>query len=512
MSLKNFPSFFLNFSEAHMDGKTGHSYQFGRFTLDLSERRLLDLDIPRPLTPKAFDVLSILVERAGHLVEKDELMKQVWPDSIVEEANVARIIHTLRRTFGDDGNGNSFIETVPTKGYRFVAPVETVERAAAKIPAGDTEPVAAASIPVTLATEQPSTETNSKRHYFVLAAIVILGLLVTGFWVSNGSLMPRTLARLNGHSINGEAYRHFQEGKLLLEVRSKENYKTAFEHFDRAVELDPEYAEAYAGKADAKSYQFLGSSLNDDIASSRGFVKKALELDPNNSYAHTINCRIMSTYDWDFDEAVTECQRAIALGPNDDGAHRELGFALGAVGRADEAISEMQAAVSLSPTSFNKRSTGMMFYMSRRYDEAIEQLEQVDTTDPGTTDVTRWLMSCFAMKGDQNNAFEQLVKTQEAAGTSPEDVASLRAVFASGGWLSALRTSLDISSRLGKKRAFLTADMLAQIGEKDKAFEVLNEIHDRRAIMLIYVAREPLLDPLRDDPRYSAILSQMNLK
>ena len=154
----------------------------------------------------------------------------------------------------------------------------------------------------------------------------------------------------------------------------------------------------------------------------------------------------------------------------------------------------------------------MMFYMSRRYDEAIEQLEQVDTTDPGTTDVTRWLMSCFAMKGDQNNAFEQLVKTQEAAGTSPEDVASLRAVFASGGWLSALRTSLDISSRLGKKRAFLTADMLAQIGEKDKAFEVLNEIHDRRAIMLIYVAREPLLDPLRDDPRYSAILSQMNLK
>jgi len=512
MSLKNFPSFFLNFSEAHMDGKTGHSYQFGRFTLDLSERRLLDLDIPRPLTPKAFDVLSILVERAGHLVEKDELMKEVWPDSIVEEANVARIIHTLRRTFGDDGNGNSFIETVPTKGYRFVAPVETVERAAAKIPAGDTEPVATASIPVTLATEQPSTETNSKRHYFVLAAIVILGLLVTGFWVSNGSLMPRTLARLNGHSINGEAYRHFQEGKLLLEVRSRENYKQAFEHFDRAVELDPDYAEAYAGKADAKSYQFFGSALNDDIASSRGFVKKALELDPDDSYAHTINCRIMSTYDWDFDEAVTECQRAVGLGPNDDGAHRELGFALGAVGRGDEAISEMQAAVALSPTSFNKRSMGLELYMSRHYDEAIEQLEQVDTTDPGSTDATRWLMSCFAMKGDQNKAFEQLVKTQEAVKASSDDVGALRAAFASGGWTSALRATLDLWNRNGKNRTMLTGIFLAQIGEKDKAFDVLKEMQDRRAVMRIYVPREPLLDPLRNDPRYSAILSEMNLK
>ena len=515
MSLKNFPSFVLNFSEVEMKDKIAHTYQFGRFSLDLSERRLLDTDIPRSLTPKAFDVLSVLVERAGHLVEKEELMSAVWPDSIVEEANVARIIHTLRRTLGDDGNGNSFIETVPTKGYRFVADVETVQRAASHVPLekviADSELVATtSSIPEILDREQTSPKTSARRYYFVLASIVILGLLVTGFWVSNGSLMPGTLAGLGGHSTNGEAYRHFQEGKLLLEVRSPENYKKASEHFDRAVELDPNYAEAYAGKADAKSYQFFGTAMNDDIASARGFVKKALEIDPASSYAHTINCRIMSTYDWEFDDAVSECQRAVTLGPNDDRAHRELGFALGVVGRADEALSEMQTAVALSPTSFNKRSTGMMFYMLRRYDEAIEQFEQVDTTDPGTTDVTRWLMSCFAMQGDQPKAFEQFLKTQEAAGVGSDDITTIKAAFASGGWLSALRTSLDLSA--GKKRTMLTAVFLAQLGEKDKAFDVLKEMHNRRAVMTIYVAREPLLDPLRDDPRYSAFLSQMNLK
>jgi len=320
---------------------------------------------PVPINPKTFSVLAALVRRSGNLVTKQELFSEVWPDAIVEDSNLSQKVYQLRKLLSDGSDVEEYIRNVPRVGYRFVAPVETVERAAAKIPAGDTEPVATASIPVTLATEQPSTETSSKRHYFVLAAIVILGLLVTGFWFSNGSLMPKMMARFSGQSTNGEAYRHFQEGKLLLEVRSQENYKKAFENFDRAVELDPEYAEAYAGKADAKSYQFLGSSLNDDIASARGFVKRALEIDRNSSYAHTINCRIMSTYDWDFDEAVSECQRAVALGPNDDRAHRELGFALGLLGRGDEAISEMQAAVSLSPTSFNKRSLGMMYYMSR---------------------------------------------------------------------------------------------------------------------------------------------------
>ena len=85
-----------------------------------------------PLTPKAFDVLVVLVERSGHLVEKDELLRIVWADSFVEEANIARIIHTLRKVLGEDENGNKFIETVAKKGYRFVAKVEEVREPLAR--------------------------------------------------------------------------------------------------------------------------------------------------------------------------------------------------------------------------------------------------------------------------------------------------------------------------------------------------------------------------------------------
>lgn len=126
MSLENYPSFLLNFSEGDLNVEGKYFYRFKSFRLNVEERQLLKNKSLVPLTPKAFDVLSLLVERGGHLVEKDELLNKVWADSFVEEANIPRIVHTLRKTLGEDGNGNKFIETVAKKGYRFVADVEKI--------------------------------------------------------------------------------------------------------------------------------------------------------------------------------------------------------------------------------------------------------------------------------------------------------------------------------------------------------------------------------------------------
>lgn len=111
-----------------MNGNNAPSYRFRQFLLDVAERQLFQSEKLIPLTPKAFDVLVFLVENHGHLVLKDELMQAVWPDSFVDEVNLPRTIHTLRRVLGEDENENKFIETVPTKGYRFVAAVTIVDR------------------------------------------------------------------------------------------------------------------------------------------------------------------------------------------------------------------------------------------------------------------------------------------------------------------------------------------------------------------------------------------------
>jgi Tol biopolymer transport system component/DNA-binding winged helix-turn-helix (wHTH) protein len=106
-----------------MNKQVSHLYEFGKFRLDAAEHLLLRDGKPIQLTPKAFQTLLVLVRQGGRLVEKDELMKQVWGDAFVEEANLARNIWALRRALGDDEGEHRYIETVPKLGYRFVAPI-----------------------------------------------------------------------------------------------------------------------------------------------------------------------------------------------------------------------------------------------------------------------------------------------------------------------------------------------------------------------------------------------------
>src|SRR2546421_4133177 len=98
-----------------------HLYEFGPFRLDATDPLLLRDDQHIPLTPKAFETLLALVEHGGHLIDKDELMKKVWPNTFVEEVNLAKNVSSLRKILGEP-----YIETIPKRGYRFVAGVREV--------------------------------------------------------------------------------------------------------------------------------------------------------------------------------------------------------------------------------------------------------------------------------------------------------------------------------------------------------------------------------------------------
>src|SRR5882757_3955111 len=106
-------------------------YEFGRFRLEAGERVLLrDRDLV-PLTPKVFDILLALVEHGGHVVEKDDLMKRVWPDTFVEEGNLTQNVSVLRKALGESPAGPKFIETIARRGYRFVGAISQDQNVAA---------------------------------------------------------------------------------------------------------------------------------------------------------------------------------------------------------------------------------------------------------------------------------------------------------------------------------------------------------------------------------------------
>src|SRR4051812_43225169 len=112
-----------------MNNAPGHFYDFGPFRVDATQRVLLREGKPVALAPKAFEMLLALVENSGRVMGKDELLRTVWRDSYVEEANLSNNVFLLRKVLGEDKDGRRFIETVPRRGYRFVADITEVEEA-----------------------------------------------------------------------------------------------------------------------------------------------------------------------------------------------------------------------------------------------------------------------------------------------------------------------------------------------------------------------------------------------
>src|SRR6187549_2809347 len=110
-----------------MNRPANRCYLFDGFRVDVGERMLFKENREVPLTPKVFDTLQVLLENSSHVLTKKELMQQVWPDSFVEENNLAQNISILRKALGEGKEGEQYIQTVPKRGYRFVADVRTNE-------------------------------------------------------------------------------------------------------------------------------------------------------------------------------------------------------------------------------------------------------------------------------------------------------------------------------------------------------------------------------------------------
>src|SRR5215813_1275872 len=127
-------------SENRLNEPQFHNYEFGDFRLDATRRQLLRRDGQVvPLKPKVFDTLLYLVRHSGKVLEKEELMREIWPDAFVEENNLNQNVSKLRRVLGENRGENRFIVTVPGRGYRFAADVKAL---AEEAPVGNPEPVA----------------------------------------------------------------------------------------------------------------------------------------------------------------------------------------------------------------------------------------------------------------------------------------------------------------------------------------------------------------------------------
>jgi DNA-binding winged helix-turn-helix (wHTH) protein/thioredoxin-like negative regulator of GroEL len=453
-------------------------YQFGPFCLDGVDQQLFRYGEVVPLPPKTIETLLVLVQRHGQLVTKEVLMSTLWPETFVEEGSLTQNIFRLRKALGDDSDSERYIETVPRRGYRFVAAVTETE-----VPSVDNVPTHRA-IPVRRAV-----------IVSVAAAVILAALTVFLARHSHGSAVTQ-------RPLSPAAQEAYLKGRYHFERRTVPDFQKAVEHFRSAVEQEPRFARAWAGLADA--YSFLSENPRAKVAAER-----ALEIDPRLPEAHATLGITSLLYDFDWPAAERHFKRAIELNPSYPTAHHWYAFYFASQRRFDEALAEIERARALDPTSLiiNTDVAQILLY-ARRYDEAIEKLREVVRLDSNFVQAHQLLMEAYLRTGDYLAAAEELrshpnlsFSGELAAGTGdrPRALGVLQEVEDSFRHDKIIATDYQV------------ARLHALLGNSDSSIDWLEKslvLHDADMAM---VGVDPGFDSLRHQPRFRALLHRMKL-
>lgn len=620
-----------------MSLETKHFYDFRNFRVDPDERVLLCEGKPLPLTPKAFQMLLILIENRGRIVEKDKLMNEIWADSFVEEGSLSVNARRLRIALNDDASQPKFIETIPRRGYRFIADVREnfgddnsaesesdigvpepdpgtvsskwyLSAAAAglllvsgliyyfgftAIPS-PSERKSIAVLPVrpingavrddlyevglaeslihrlssmkgfvvrplsatrqyTDLTQDPLEAGREQKVDYVLASNYQFAggkIRVTAqlFDVAKGETestfkseieagdvfaMQDAIAGEIGNILqarfattsnrpttargtsNEEAYRLYLEGMYLSNNRTATDARKAVEVLERAVQLDPNYAQAWAGKAYA--HRAVGNfrrtaNTHEEYQRSLEAINKALALNENLTQAYSALCENKMYYEYDFEGAERACKRSIELDPNSPLAHQVYSRFLPGRGRFDEAITEIKVAIDLEPSSvLHQLLYGNILHYARRYPEAAAQYKRVLSMDENNVNAYLWLVNTLTVQGNESEAFEWFMKSLASQKADEETIRTFKEAFQTSGWHGVL-----VERAKGFEESdevyFRGAAYNAQIGNKDEAFEYLEKSYQRHELWMNYLHVDPLLDSLRDDPRFADFLRRVESK
>lgn len=324
--------------------------------------------------------------------------------------------------------------------------------------------------------------------------------------------------------VNPEAHDAYLRGLQGWNQRSKEGFLQAIENFNRATEVDPEYAAAFSGLARVYSLApiFTGISPSEAAPKALKAANRALSLDETLADAHVALAFVKGHYQYDWAVAEREFRRAIELEPNNAYAHLFYSNSLlSPFGRHDAAISEIHKAIELDPLSSGIQSfAGRTFVWARRYDDALKQLQKVNHMDPNFAVNHERLAQLFTLLANYNKAIEEETKARLLTGEAPQIVLAkmdrLRRAFTTRGVLGYWEEQLQLlrgeqNPPEANVRAFGLAIVYGHIGEKDKAIANLEIAYTERDTQMTELGVDPQFDPLRSDPRFDDLLRRVGI-
>lgn len=546
--------------------------------------------------PKVFDLLCVLVEQNGRLIERQALLQRIWPDTFVEEGNLSKAMFLLRQALGQEGNSGPYIETVPKRGYRFIAEVRTaggprnddkagtVAPSIAVLPFLDLsasrdqeyfcEGIAEEIINALARTQGLRVASRSSSFQFTgkapdireVARVLNVSSVLEGsvrkagkrlriaaelvrasdgfqvwsqcFDREEGDIFaiqeeiasaivemaaPQLLGAkplIRRHTANAEAYQLYLRGRYFWNRRPGEVVQKALECFQRALELDPNFAAAYAGIADV--FATLGSweagvlPPTEAVVASRNAARKALTIDPTLGEAYTSLAYAAQHFEWNLAEAEALFRKAIDLNPSYTGARHWHSHCLVAAGRFEESLEESRKALDLDPVDLPLTFHMAWHYqMARRADETIEFAERVIHMEPAHHWGHYFLAAGHELKREYAQAAEAMREACRVSSDNPVMRAWYGHALARAGRrreaLAIAREALKSGETRGHF-AYEAALIHAALGDIDLGFELLQKARLQRSGWMSYILVDPRLDVVRGDSRFLQLVASVGLQ
>ncbi|MBV8373431.1 MAG: winged helix-turn-helix domain-containing protein [Candidatus Eremiobacteraeota bacterium] len=465
-------------------------YEFGPFHLDADRLLLLDRGTPVALGPKVVETLLALIEHPGDVLTKSALLDRIWPEGYVDEANLAQNVYVLRKVLRGRWNVEA-IETIPRRGYRFIAEV----RQRGVLP----------SQPATIAMPaQPR-----RRHLWQFAVVSMLAIVVAG-----GASLRLLAARGAGdHPLSSEGTRLYQIGRYYWNLRTPDGIAKSLTYFARVVDSDPLDARGYAALAEANAimgdYQYGALKPRVYFARARAYAYKALAIDPRSGEAYAVLGILAgeksSMSDKHMAQGLNELQRAVALDARSGPAHEWYGVALFEVGRFDEAYAQLRRAAEIDPLSVATTAwLSDAARLERRYGDAISYARETLDLSPKRFEAYGTLGLAYEAQGDfprAIGAFEHLTSNVEYR---PEGAALLAEVYAKSNRMDEARAQLAYARTHAKDVD--PADLavaFAAVGERRLALTWLRRLQAQ--YLRAEIADDPRFSVLRNDPQIAQL-------
>ena len=314
-----------------------------------------------------------------------------------------------------------------------------------------------------------------------------------------------------------EVYESYSKGEFALnKSTSKAQFEASISYFEDAIKRDTTFAPAYVGLANAYSNLgtvFIGGLPEETRPKVVSAAEKALELDPNLAEAHVLLADVKQKQ-WHWAEAEAEYRRALELDPNSAPAYEGLALWLACQGRADEAVASAERGRELDPLAVSFEDFGWTLFQTRHYDQAIRELRAALAVQPGDFGAMMDLGFVLIANNQPKDAIPVLDRAVALSNRSPGPIGILVRAYAHAGRRSdALRLLAELKRRRNTGYVPAAALVNAYLGldENEQAFIWLEEAYKEQSNMLQFVKVHPYFDPIRSDPRFADLVRRVGL-